>query len=75
MNFVTKSVTTYFFASFSFLIHGLKPVFLPLYVVEGGIYGAYTHGDTYKQLISLLKEPVFEVVTKVVTIFSGGRLC
>jgi hypothetical protein len=39
MNFVTKSVTTYFFASFVFYIQILNTCFLPLYVIEGGYIG------------------------------------
>jgi hypothetical protein len=67
MNFVTKLVTTYLYASISFIIHGLKAIFSPLLMREGVIYGAYCHQNILKILISLLKEPVFIVVTKVVT--------
>jgi hypothetical protein len=35
MNFVTKSVTTYFLELLAFKIHILKSVFLPLLIVEG----------------------------------------
>ncbi len=62
MNFVTKVVTTMFSSSFHLLYHGLKADFLPLYVVEGDIYGAYCHQNTFKGLIPLLKKPVFIVV-------------
>jgi len=70
MNFCTKSCTTIFFASFPFIIQGLKAVFLPLYVVEGDIYGAYMHQKRFNSLISLLKKPVFIVVQKVVQFFN-----
>ena len=73
MNFVTKSVTTMFLTSFTLYYHIFKPVFLPLYVVEGDIYGAYCHQNTYKILIYLLNKPVFIVVTKVVTNFMGRK--
>ncbi len=38
MNFVTKSVTTNFLSSIPFYIHTLRAYFLPLFIVEGGIY-------------------------------------
>ena len=75
MNFVTKSVTTIFFTSFTLYYHIFEAVFLPLYIVEGGIYGAYCHQNIFNALISLLKRPVFLVVTKMVTNFerNGGH--
>ena len=73
MIFGTILSTTYFFSSLFFLIHVLKPVFLPLYVVEGGIYRAYQHQNKFKTMKSLLKMPVFIVVLKVVRFFRGPK--
>jgi len=75
MNFVTKSVTTMFLASYRLQYRGVKTVFSPLYIVEGDIYRAYCHQNTFKSFISLLKKPVFIVVTELVTLFGGGRGC
>jgi hypothetical protein len=69
MNFVTRTVTTHLVTPFPLQYHGLNACFPYLYKREGDIYGAYCHQNTYKALISLLKEPVFVVVTKVVTLF------
>jgi len=65
----TKSCTTIFSASFPLFIQGLKAVFLPLLIVEGGIYGAYMHQNRFNKLISLLNKPVFVVVQLLVQVF------
>jgi len=70
MNFCTKSCTTYFIASLSFIIQGFKAVFLPLLIVEEGIYGAYMHQNRFKILNHLLIKPVFIVVQFVVRFFN-----
>lgn len=73
MKTVTKSVTTYFCASFTFIFHRLKAVFFAFYIVEGDKSPPYCHQNGFKSLDSFLKKPVFVVVTKMVT-FSGQRL-
>ena len=66
MKFSTNFSTTIFSSSFPLLFHELKAGFLPLLIVEGGIYGGYKHQSTFKALISSLKKPVFVVVLFVV---------
>ena len=70
MKFSTNFSTTIFSSSFQLLFHGLNAVFLPLLIVEGGIYGVYKHQSRFNRLISLLKKPVFVVVRFVVRFFN-----
>lgn len=64
---VTIFVTTFFSRQFTYNINYLR-LFLCPFIRERGVKGgAYCHQNTHKSLIYLLKEPVFIVVTKVVT--------
>lgn len=54
MNFVTKVVTTYFFASIRFIKQAIKAIFCLLLRERGVIYGAYCHQNKIELLITLL---------------------
>jgi hypothetical protein len=67
MKFVTKSVTTMFYAHNPLQNQGVKGVFYRFLLLERDIYRSYCHQIGYNRLILLPKKPVFMVVTKVVT--------
>ena len=57
-----------FSRQFAFKFNKLSAFFWPFLYTGGYIYRCYSHQNTYKPLIYLLKKPVFLVVTKVVTV-------
>jgi len=58
-----------FSRQFAFKFNKLSAFFWPFFYIGGYIYGCYSHQKEPKSLKLLLKEPVFLVVTKVVTSF------
>lgn len=64
MNFVTKVVTTYFFASIRLIFHNVKADFLPFLIVEGG----YIWG-----LLSPKKDKVIDFILEKACFYSGDK--
>ena len=73
MRFVTKSVTTNFFAHNVLKYHTVKYAFFCFLSIDTKIYICYCHQIKDNSLISLPESLSFSVVTKMVTIKSYRR--
>lgn len=74
MNFVTKVVTTYFFASILFIIKLFKADFSPLLMREGGYIGGLLSPKDGKVIDFILEKACFCSGDKSGDSFSGVRL-
>jgi hypothetical protein len=72
-----KSVTTFVTTKFNEVIYSqyqrVKAVFLPFFIIEGEKGGSYCHQYIDKTLLSLIKRPLFIVVTLLVTKINARR--
>lgn len=75
MNFVTKVVTTYFFAPILFSIQAFKTVFLPLIEREGGYIWGLLSPKQDKVIDYIIESPCFYSGDKSGDTFQGGRWC
>jgi len=73
MKSVTNFVTTKFNDSIHLQYQIVKSVFLPFFIVEREKGGSYCHQYIDNVLLSLIKRPLFIVVTLLVTKINAGR--